>query len=155
MHAVDRPAVRAEDRLVVEAPATKEERNVLLVRIPPDPITRSGGIRSSFRRIRSGSEQSDEGGKGQSDYWESGWGFRPFWRRMDEPRRVTTCALCTSRSGAPRGALSGWHAARPAPTLGESAAAGPTLAAASAPPCPSLPSSLPPMACEGAGEAIR
>jgi YD repeat-containing protein len=47
--------------------------------------------------IRNRSEATRTGA-GQTVGWVSGWGFRPFWRRMDEPRRVSTCALCTSRS---------------------------------------------------------
>jgi len=71
------------------------------------------GFTCVFRRIRSavpGASDQDSGhpirirseatrtGAGQTVGWVSGWGFRPFWRRMDEPRRVSTCALCTSRS---------------------------------------------------------
>jgi hypothetical protein len=38
-------------------------------------------------RIRS---EATSTGAGQAAGWVSGWGFRPFWRRMDEPRRVST-----------------------------------------------------------------
>ena len=39
--------------------------------------------------IRNRSEATSTGA-GQAAGWVSGWGFRPFWRRMDEPRRVST-----------------------------------------------------------------
>jgi hypothetical protein len=61
-----------------------------LLRIPLHSISRSGRIRSGFRASDQGSERSDEYGAGQAAGWVSGWGFRPFWRRMDEPRRVST-----------------------------------------------------------------
>jgi len=38
--------------------------------------------------IRSGSERSDEQRGGQVAGRASGWGFRPFWRRTEVPRRV-------------------------------------------------------------------
>jgi transposase InsO family protein len=60
------------------------------LRIPLHSISRSGRIRSGFRGSDQASERSDEYGAGQAAGWVSGWGFRPFWRRMDEPRRVST-----------------------------------------------------------------
>ena len=60
------------------------------VRIPLHSISRSEIIRSGFRASDQESERSDEYGAGQAAGWVSGWGFRPFWRRMDEPRRVST-----------------------------------------------------------------
>jgi hypothetical protein len=38
-------------------------------------------------RIRS---EATRGGTGQTAGWGSGWGFRPFWRRIEEPRSVST-----------------------------------------------------------------
>lgn len=60
------------------------------VRIPLHSISRSGRMRSRFRGSDQASERSDEYGAGQAAGWVSGWGLRPFWRRMDEPRRVST-----------------------------------------------------------------
>jgi hypothetical protein len=60
------------------------------LRIPLHPINRSDAIRSLFRGSDQDSERSDEGGAGQAAVWGSGWGFRPFWRRIEEPRSVRT-----------------------------------------------------------------
>jgi|GEM_PF-6460918 len=62
---------------------------ILRLRIPLHPIRRSGGIRSGFRGFDQDSERSDEYEAGQAAGWGSGWGFRPFWRRMEVPRSVS------------------------------------------------------------------
>src|SRR6478752_2819519 len=61
------------------------------LRIRAHPITRSGG---SDQRP----ERSDERDDDQAAGLGSGWGLRPFWRRIEEPRSGRIWALCTSRS---------------------------------------------------------
>jgi hypothetical protein len=75
-----------EEAFNVSAPADR-------VRIPTYPIIHSeGSDHCSGDPIRE-SERSDELGDGQVAGWESGWGLRPFWRRIDPPRSVSTWAL--------------------------------------------------------------